>query len=131
LSPVSLKQRFRTRHQTPTVEAISRRHSRIIPEQMPREKKKKEKGKEREKNVEPVGAKALRGEEELVQAKIFEAVNYDRNIKGKGKLIQIYDPNTDPNSLPYWEYEDESNRATGSVPAYHVVRVVKAHLAFI
>jgi len=96
---------------------------------MPKERKNK--GKKGERPDEPVGAKALRGEEELVQAKIFEAVDYDRQIRGKGKLIQVYDPGTDPSSLPYWEYEDESNRATGSVPAYHVVRVVKAHLAFI
>lgn len=62
---------------------------------------------------------------------IFEAVDYDRNITDRGKLIQVYDPNTDPSSPPYCEYKDEVNQTTISIPAHHVVRVVKARLAFI
>lgn len=98
---------------------------------MPKEKKRKKVENEEETNKEPVGAKALRGEEELVQAKIFEAVDHDRKIQGRGTLIQVYDPSTDPSEPPYWEYEDEQNSVTAFVPAYHVVRVVKARLAFI
>lgn len=78
-----------------------------------------------------VGAKALRGEEEFIHGKVFDAVDADRTIRCKGKLIQVYDPTQDASCPPYWEYEDENRRETGLVPKYHEVRVVKAHVAFI
>lgn len=78
-----------------------------------------------------IGAKALRGEEEFIQGKIFGPFAVDTQVQCKGRLIQIYDPTTDPNSPAFWEYEDEQNREMGFIPAHHVVRVVKAHVAFI
>jgi hypothetical protein len=77
------------------------------------------------------GAKALNGEPEFIEGKIFEGVNYDRKIRGKGTLIQIYDPTKDMSTPPYWEYEDENREETHDVPAGHKVRVVTATLQFI
>jgi len=85
----------------------------------------------KEEKTESVGAKALRGEEEFISGKIFPAVSFDRHVRGKGKLIQVYDPGKDSSSPAYWEYEDEHNRETGFVPKEHEVRVVKAHMWFI
>jgi hypothetical protein len=77
------------------------------------------------------GAKALNGEPEFIEGKIFEGVNYDRKIRGKGTLIQIYDPTKDMSTPPYWEYEDENREETHDVPAGHKVRVVTATIQFI
>lgn len=90
----------------------------------------KEKGKKEKKEKEPVGTKALRGEEELIQGtKIFGPFPKDMQVVGKGQLIQIYDPNSEPGSV-YWEYEDQENPETALVPANYNVWVVKAHVAF-
>jgi hypothetical protein len=77
------------------------------------------------------GAKALSGKPEFIEGKIFEGVSYDRNITGKGTLIQIYDPAKDMSTPPYWEYEDENREETHDVPAGHKVRVVTATIKFI
>lgn len=77
-----------------------------------------------------VGALALKGEPEYIKLKLFEGVDHDRNIKGKGKLIQIYDPKADMKSPPYWEYEDESEVDAHDVPAGYEVRVVAATVHF-
>jgi len=47
------------------------------------------------------GAKALAGKSEFINAKIFEAVDYDRKITGKGKNIMCYDPEADETSKPF------------------------------
>jgi hypothetical protein len=78
-----------------------------------------------------VGAKALRGEEEFIPRKIFPAVSFDRHVRGKCKLIQVYHPKKDSSSPAYWEYEDEHNHETGFVSKEHEVRVIKAHVFFI
>jgi len=79
---------------------------------------------------EEIGAKALRGEDEYINGKIFEGVDYSRNIAGKGKLIQVYDPNADMSSPPYWEHEDPSKNGSSEVPAKYEVRVVGATVKF-
>ncbi|KAJ9648667.1 hypothetical protein H2198_010969 [Neophaeococcomyces mojaviensis] len=76
------------------------------------------------------GAKALKGETEYIKTKLFEGVDYERNITGKGKLIQIYDPKADMNSPPYWEHEDELVFGSHDVPAGYKVRVVAATVKF-
>lgn len=77
------------------------------------------------------GAKALQGDYEYIKTKLFEAADHKRNIRGKGKLIQIYDPEADMKSPPYWEHEDESNFDTHDIPAGFKVRVVAATVKFI
>jgi hypothetical protein len=76
------------------------------------------------------GAKALKGEKEYIGGMLFEGVNYTRNITGRGKLIQIYDPTKDMSSPAYWEYEDEVNDDSHDVPAGYKVRVVGATIKF-
>jgi len=76
------------------------------------------------------GAKALKGDPEFIQGKIFNEAAHARTITGKGTLIQIYDPKADMSSPPYWEYEDESKDGSHNVPAGHVVRVVAATVKF-
>jgi hypothetical protein len=75
------------------------------------------------------GAQALKGKEEFIEGIIFEGVDHARNIRGKGKLIQIYDPSKD--SPAYWEHEDEHRYASHAVPAGYKVRVVAATVQFI
>jgi hypothetical protein len=57
-------------------------------------------------------------------------VDYARNITGKGKLIQVYDPKKDMNSPAYWEHEDESTYASHDVPAGYEIRIVGATVKF-
>jgi len=76
------------------------------------------------------GAKALKGEEEYIDGKLFEGVDFDRKITGRGMLIQVYDPKVDMSSPPYWEYEDESKDGDQVVPAGYKVRVVGATVKF-
>jgi hypothetical protein len=75
------------------------------------------------------GAKALVGKSEFINAKIFEAVDYDRKITGKGKSIMCYDPEADETSEPLWEYENTSI-TDEPVPAGHEVRVLSATVKF-
>lgn len=77
-----------------------------------------------------VGVKALKGETEYIKIKLFEAVDNDRKITGKGKLIQVYDPKADMDSPPYWEHEDQSAFGSHDVPAGYEVRVVAATVKF-
>lgn len=72
----------------------------------------------------------MMGEEEYIKTKLFEGVDSDRVVIGRGKLIQIYDPKADMNSPPYWEHEDEHTNASHDVPAGFKVRVVAASIKF-
>jgi len=67
--------------------------------------------------------KALARKSEYIHAKIFEAVDYDRKITGKGKSIMCYDAEADETSALLWEYENTSI-TDESVPAGHKVRVL-------
>jgi len=75
------------------------------------------------------GAKALAGKSEPINFKIFEAVDYDRKITGKGKSIMCYDPEADETSDPLWEYENTSI-TDEPVPAGHEVEVKGATVKF-
>jgi len=75
------------------------------------------------------GAKALAGKPEFINGKIFEPVDYDRKITGKGKSIMCYDPEADETSEPYWEYENISI-TDEPVPAGYEVRVISATVKF-
>jgi hypothetical protein len=76
-----------------------------------------------------IGAKALAGESEYININIFEAVDYDRKISGKGKSIMCYDPEADATSAPLWEYENTSI-TDEPVPAGYEVRVIGATAKF-
>ncbi len=75
------------------------------------------------------GARALAGNPEFINANIFETVDYDRKITGKGKLIRCYDPEADKTSAPLWEYENTSI-TDEPVPAGHQVEVIGATVKF-
>jgi len=75
------------------------------------------------------GAEALAGKSELINIKIFGAVDYDRTITGSGKSIMCYDPEADETSEPLWEYENTSI-TDKSVPAGYKVRVIGATVKF-
>ncbi|KAF2199579.1 hypothetical protein GQ43DRAFT_111622 [Delitschia confertaspora ATCC 74209] len=76
------------------------------------------------------GAKALDGQEEYIAGMLFDGVDYNRTITGKGKLIQIYDPTKDMSSPAYWEYENTVEPQSHDVPAGYKVRVVGATIKF-
>ena len=61
---------------------------------------------------------------------LFEAVDYDREITAKGKLIQVYNPKADMSSPPYWEHENPSEYGTHDVPAGYEIRVIGATVKF-
>jgi hypothetical protein len=75
------------------------------------------------------GAKALSGKSEFINFNIFEAVEYDRKITGKGKSIMCYDPEVDETSDPLWEYENTSI-TDKLVPAGYEVEVKGATVKF-
>lgn len=56
-------------------------------------------------------------------------MGYARKVRGKGKLIQIYDPSKE--SAAYWEHEDKNRYASHDVLAWYKVRVVAATIQFI
>lgn len=58
-------------------------------------------------------------------------MNYDRRIKCKGRLIQIYGPTEPERTPPFWEDDDEGNYGVHFVPKKYKIRVVKAHIAFV
>jgi hypothetical protein len=47
-----------------------------------------------------IRAKALAGKSEYINVNIFEAVDYDQKITGKGKSIMCYNPEADKTSTP-------------------------------
>jgi hypothetical protein len=73
------------------------------------------------------GAKALAGKSEFIKLKIFEAVDYDRKITGKGKSIMCYDPKADEDSEPLWDEESVTDEL---VPIGHKVQVIGATVKF-
>jgi hypothetical protein len=73
----------------------------------------------------------LKGEPEYIKGKIFEGVNYTRNIWAKGILIQIYDLTKDMISPAYWEYRNQTTFGDKDVPAGYEIRVVGATISFI
>jgi len=77
-----------------------------------------------------IGAKALSGEAEFISGMLFEPVDYDRTITGRGKLIQVYNPKVDMASPPYWIHENPSEDATGNVPKGFEVHVVSSTVKF-
>jgi len=77
------------------------------------------------------GAQALKGVPEYINIKLFEAVEYDRKITGRGKLIQVYDPKADLSSPPHWVHENPTEDATGDVPRGYKVEVAGATVKFI
>jgi len=79
--------------------------------------------------AEPTGAKALAGNSEYINVKLFDAVDYDRNITGSGKSIMCYDPNTEDPSSSLWSYQNTSI-TDETVPAGYKVRVIGATVKF-
>ena len=76
------------------------------------------------------GAQALAGKEEYINVKLFEAVDHDRKITGRGMNIIIFDPKADMSTPPYWEHDNTSENATSLVPAGYEVRVIGATVKF-
>jgi len=73
------------------------------------------------------GAKALVGKSEFINAHIFEAVDHDRKITGKGTSIMCYDPEADETSEPLWQHTSVTDKL---VPAGHEVEVLGATVKF-
>jgi len=76
------------------------------------------------------GGQALKGEEEYISVKLFQAVDYDRKITGRGKQIMVYDPKAAMSTPPRWEHNNPSEDATGDVPAGCNVTVIDATVKF-
>lgn len=76
------------------------------------------------------GAQALAGKEEYINVKLFEAVDHDRKITGRGKSIMIYDPKKEMSTPPYWQHNNISKDGTSDVPAGFKVRVIGAFVTF-
>jgi hypothetical protein len=75
------------------------------------------------------GAKALAGILEYINVKIFDAVDYDRNVTGSGKSIMCYDPNTEDTSSSLWAYQNTSI-TDENAPAGSKVRVIGTTVKF-
>jgi hypothetical protein len=56
------------------------------------------------------GATALVGKLEFINAHIFEAVDHDRKITGKGTSIMCYDPEADETSEPLWQHTSVTDK---------------------
>ncbi|EGC46753.1 conserved hypothetical protein [Histoplasma capsulatum var. duboisii H88] len=78
-----------------------------------------------------VGCEALSGVEEYIDVKLFEAVDFSRNITGRGKSIIIYDSKADMNSPSYWQHNNIAENGTSDVPAGFKVHVIGATVKFI
>ena len=59
-------------------------------------------------------------------AYVFDAVDFDRNIKCRGTLITIYDPNAAKGSDPYWKYKNTTINETHLVPRGFKAEVLDA-----
>ncbi|KAL7649064.1 hypothetical protein ACMYSQ_012508 [Aspergillus niger] len=70
-----------------------------------------------------VGSVALNGKEEYIRGFIFDAVEYDRYIIGRGTLIMIIPPTEGGEAKTYRDVETE---LTIHVPPKHEVKVVDA-----
>lgn len=76
------------------------------------------------------GDKALSGTEEYFKIWLFEKVDYNRRISGRGHSIMVWDPSKD-NAPPYWVRENTTVDEDTDVPAGFVVRVIEAWVRFI
>jgi len=72
-----------------------------------------------------IGGQALGGEEEFINITLFDEVDFDRTISGRGRLIQIYN-----SEGALWEHRDEKTYGSHKVPAGYKVYVVAAYVKF-
>ncbi|SPB44594.1 unnamed protein product [Aspergillus niger] len=77
-----------------------------------------------------VGSQALAGSEEYINVKLFEPVDHERSITGRGKSIMVYDPRAAMDSPPYWQHNDALKEGSSKVPAGFRVRVIGATVKF-
>jgi hypothetical protein len=61
---------------------------------------------------------------------LFKAVDHDRKITGRGKLIIIYDPKKEMSTPPYWQYNNIPKDGSSDVLAGFKVRVIGAFITF-
>ncbi len=69
-----------------------------------------------------LGDIALDEKEEYIPSHIFDAVDFERSITGRGTLIMVYNPSAPTPS--YWEHTSTAEDATGRVPAGYEVKVI-------
>ena len=70
------------------------------------------------------GDVAPEGNEEYLPSYLFDAVDYDRWILGKGILIRIYDPKAAKNIPARWEHKNTTEVGKNRVPAGFKVEVI-------
>ncbi|EDN05676.1 predicted protein [Histoplasma mississippiense (nom. inval.)] len=68
-----------------------------------------------------VGQTALQGKEEYIRGHIFDSVDYERTITGRGTLIMVIDPSDAKNTKAYRDIEQDT---PFTVPANHEVKVI-------
>lgn len=73
----------------------------------------------------PVGSDALGGKEENIVAHIFDAIDEERWLEGRGKLIMIIHPS---DSSQTKTYDDVIQNDKFLVPPKHRVKVIGAHV---
>lgn len=76
------------------------------------------------------GDKALSGTEEYLRVWLFDAVDYERRISGRGDSIVVWDPSKE-NETAHWVRDNITTDEETDVPAGFVVRVIKAWIKFI
>jgi len=76
------------------------------------------------------GDKALSGTEEYLRLWLFDGVDNDRRISGRGDSIVVWDPSKE-NEPAYWVRENITTDEETDVPVGFVVRVIKAWIKFI
>jgi len=76
------------------------------------------------------GDMALSGTEEYLNLWLFDGVDYDRQISGRGDSIIVWDPSQE-NVPAHWERENITSNEDTDVPAGFVVRVINAWIKFI
>ena len=70
-----------------------------------------------------MGEKALAGIEEYLPSHLFGAVEFDRSITGRGKLIMIFDPKEEDNTPPLWKHTSPTGYGTHTIPAGFKIKI--------
>lgn len=71
-----------------------------------------------------LGDAALEGKEEYLPSHLFDPVDHDRWITGKGTLIMVFDPKAAENTSPFWEHEKTTEEGKSRVPKGFKVKVI-------
>lgn len=72
-----------------------------------------------------VGTVALSGKEEYIRGYIFEAVDEERTLEGRGTLIMIFHPSDSEKTKTYDDVHDETKFL---VPPGYKIKVIDAQI---